>query len=473
MNEKMNFKVKLIGYNRNERTFTLGKIYEVNNGHIVNDNGFDYGGVAYNSEGVINYLKRWYEFKIVEDTRPNLKNNKNENNEPIICDHCGCVIEDNNYIEFDGKIFCEDCKDSELDICEDCGNYCYRDELYWLDNYDKVICQNCRDNDYYECADCGELVYQWDIFYNDCDEPICENCAENYTQCSDCGCVIHIDNCYYDEDEDRDYCEHCFHNNSNKTIHNYNYKPYPIFYHCDNEDNQLYMGIELEIDEGGEDYDNAQKVLDVGNMENEHIYIKHDGSLNDGFEIVSHPATLDYHINNMQWEKIMDIAKDMGYRSHDTQTCGLHIHISRKALGIDEDKQEETIAKIVYFVEQNWDNILTFTRRNEENLARWASRYGIEPTIRDTYDKAKGSYDRYKCINLQNYNTVEFRMFRGTLKYSTFVATLQLVNKIVNWCIALTDEELNKTNWLDFVSDIDTDKNADLVEYLKLKELYI
>ena len=41
-------------------------------------------------------------------------------------------------------------------------------------------------------------------------------------------------------------------------------------------------------------------------------------------------------------------------------------------------------------------------------------------------DHAKKGYHggRYTCVNLQSRDTIEFRMFRGTLKYNTLIATL-------------------------------------------------
>ena len=103
--------------------------------------------------------------------------------------------------------------------------------------------------------------------------------------------------------------------------------------------------------------------MNIGNRINEHIYCKHDGSLDDGFEIVSHPATLEYHTNTIPWKKILDEALEMGYYSHNSGTCGLHVHINRAALGERVEEQENTIARIVYFFEKFWDKILRFSRR--------------------------------------------------------------------------------------------------------------
>ncbi len=46
-----------------------------------------------------------------------------------------------------------------------------------------------------------------------------------------------------------------------------------------------------------------REFLNIGNRINEHIYCKHDGSLDEGFEIVSHPATLEYHTKTILWKK--------------------------------------------------------------------------------------------------------------------------------------------------------------------------
>ena len=58
-------------------------------------------------------------------------------------------------------------------------------------------------------------------------------------------------------------------------------------------------------------------------------------------------------------------------------------------------------------------------------------------------DKAKsGSNGRYVAVNLNNYHTIEFRLFRGTLKLNTFIATLQMVETICNAAFSMSEEEL-------------------------------
>jgi hypothetical protein len=86
-------------------------------------------------------------------------------------------------------------------------------------------------------------------------------------------------------------------------------------------------------------------------------------------------------------------------------------------------------------------------------------------------DKAKkGNFGRYAAVNLCNYSTIEFRLFRGTLKLNTFIATLQLVNEICNVAVSMSDESLQKLSWSEFVSNI---TDTELIQYLKERNLYI
>ena len=109
-----------------------------------------------------------------------------------------------------------------------------------------------------------------------------------------------------------------------------------------------------------------------------------------------------------------------------------------------------------------------------DNLNHWAARYAtISNTTEETYKKAKDKrLGRYVAVNIENYNTIEFRLFRGTLRYKTFIATLQLVDEICYCAINMTDKEIEDMSWLDFVSRIPP-KKAELIEYLKEKRLYV
>ncbi len=350
----------------------------------------------------------------------------------ICCSQCGAVIDTDDYEMFNGQTLCSDCIDNLTSLCDHCGERIWNDDSYG-DEY-TTLCSHCYNN--------------------------------HYTRCSNCDAVIHLDNVY--NLDGYDYCRECYDEENNKcrSIHDYNYKPEPIFY----GGSDRYFGVELEIDGAGKDDDYAEELLEIANISDEHIYIKSDGSLDDGMEIVSHPMTLDFH-KGFCWEDIMRKAISLGYRSHQTGTCGLHIHVNRDCLGEDRDDQEMVIGKILYFVEHHWNEMLKFSRRSEYTMNRWAARYGYENSPKAILDKAKkGNNGRYAAVNLMNYSTIEFRLFRGTLKYSTFIATLELVNAIIETALYYSDDELHKLSWSEFVRRIE---EPELIQYLKERQLYI
>lgn len=352
--------------------------------------------------------------------------------EKIYCSHCGAVIDTDDYEEVDGQIVCSDCIENYTTVCDCCGERIWSDDAEG-DDY-TYLCSYCYQNHYTRCSNCDGLIHNDDAYRLD---------GEDY--CHEC------------YDEERDKCQH---------IHDYSYKPEPIFY----GDSNRYFGVELEIDGAGKDDDYAEELLDIANNDGEYIYIKSDGSLDDGMELVSHPMTLDYH-KNYFWSDIMRKAVSLGYRSHQTSTCGLHIHINRTAFSDNREEQDEIISRILYFVEHHWNEMLKFSRRSEYTMNRWAARYGYEHTPKAIMDKVKkGNNGRYAAVNLCNYHTVEFRMFRGTLKYNTFIAAIELANRICDVAMYNTDDSIAKLSWSDFVAGI---TEPELITYLKERQLYI
>ncbi|MCD8090205.1 MAG: zinc-binding protein [Clostridiales bacterium] len=356
--------------------------------------------------------------------------------------------------------------------CCICGEEFAPDEVCRFEN--RIYCLDCLEEETVVCEDCGERV-RMDEAVTDSNNTLCRFCFnENYCYCEDCGGIIHNDNAYYmdgDEYEEYPYCYTCYARmRKDKAIHDYGYKPDPIFY----GDGKMVIGVELEVDCGGYDNDNAKEVLKIANKNREdRLYVKNDGSLDDGFELVSHPMTLSYHKNEMPWESIMKKLVHMGYKSHQACTCGLHCHVSRAALGDCYDKQEDATGRILYFVEHHWNEILKFSRRTEAQMERWAARYGNNGNPKKLYNDVKKGYcSRYRAVNILNYSTIEFRMFRGTLKYNTFIATLQFVNEICKAAVSLSDEEMEALTWENFVSSLDEKNDSELITYLKERKLY-
>ncbi len=356
-------------------------------------------------------------------------------NQNVFCTSCKRAIDgDETIYTVHGETVCEDCADEETVICDRCGERIWNSENEGDDSIS--LCTPCYERYYTHCDICGELINLDDANYDDDDGPYCDEC----------------------------YDKHC------RSIHNYGYKPEPIFY----GEGDRFFGVELEIDKGGKLSDNADLILAEGNYSNKHIYIKSDGSLEDGMEIVSHPMTLNYHINYMPWQDVMETAIRLGYSSHKTDTCGLHIHVNKKSLGDTQQLQEETISRILYFVEHHWEELLKFSRRTEYQMNRWAARYGYKNNPAEMIEHAKKhSNGRYSCVNITNYETIEFRMFRGTLKLNSLIAAIQLVDIICEMAITFSDNEIKSIGWTEFAESIDTDEYPELITYLKERRLYV
>ena len=249
-------------------------------------------------------------------------------------------------------------------------------------------------------------------------------------RCDDCGRIIHRERAYWDDD-DNAYCVSCWEEHC-EVIHEYSYTPDLVFH----GKGLRHFGVELEIDDGGTVNSNAQKLLDIANKDAENLYIKTDGSLDEGLELVTHPMTLEYHLNEMPWAEVLRKAQSMGYLSHAAGTCGLHVHISRLAFGCTYEQQEAAIARLLYFVEKFWNSCA----------------------------------GRYTAVNLTNADTVEIRMFRGTLKLNTLKATLQMVNHLVEVAVSMSDTAVQELSWFDFLDDIN---EPELIQYLKERRLYV
>lgn len=335
---------------------------------------------------------------------------------------------------------------------------------------DDLLCERCAEEETILCSRCGERIYRDD---NAGDEniPLCQHCYEDhYYSCDCCGRTILQSDAYYDSNDDNDEYPLCYtcYSSRGKAIQDYYFKPEPLF----RGDGPRYFGVELEIDGAGEDGESACEIMEIANSNGlENLYCKHDGSLDDGFEMVTHPMTLDYHRNEMPWKKILGCAVQMGYTSHQAGTCGLHVHVNRNAFWKTEREQDAVIARILFFFEKNWEELLKFSRRTKSQLNHWAARYGYKDQPKELLDHAKkGNAGRYTGVNLTNADTIEFRIFRGTLKYNTLIATLQLLDRICDVALFLSDDQIKEMSWTTFVSGCTA---PELVQYLKERRLYV
>lgn len=167
------------------------------------------------------------------------------------------------------------------------------------------------------CSCCEERILNHQNAGDDA-SPLCQHCFEHhYLNCDRCGALIRRDDAnYLTSDSEEPFCYDCYCQESRESaIHDYNYKPEPLFY----GDGERYFGIELEIDGGGERSAPAEEILSIANTNDELIYCKHGGSLNSGFEIATHPMTLGFYCNAMPWQALLQRARSLRLHQSSSQ----------------------------------------------------------------------------------------------------------------------------------------------------------
>jgi hypothetical protein len=303
---------------------------------------------------------------------------------------------------------------------------CWREEL--SDNFG---------DDFYECNDCSHLGFQDDSrnVLNDYD--VCYHCSQNYYWNEYEG--------YYqgdrpDDDDDDDDDED---NNGYENIGSYHSSKKHLGHipsSFDNRTPRVLLGLELEMElKDSDDYsldEQAGNLLDAIGKYKGHRYAlcEEDGSLDDGFEMVTSYTGLDVHKEQLQFFK----NRFVGMASHNTDTCGLHVHICKSSMTTLHG------AKMVFFINDtnNYQLVKALARRDNASYAKIKDKRSdttwIKDAIRNTKEKKyqlKGlNSDRYEALNFNNERTIEFRLFKGTLKYETIMACLEFTYATWHFC---------------------------------------
>lgn len=296
-----------------------------------------------------------------------------------------------------------------------------------------AITQEYGENAFFYCEECNSYEYRENArdFGSD---TICSHCYnDNVTQCDDC------DELYW-HNNDHD----CDENISNNLIHDYSYRPRPHFF----GQAKYHFGFELEVEsEGNSRKAGASYVVD---RLSPRVYLKNDGSLDEGFEIVSHPHSLEELQKKFNWE-VLDGLKKQGFRSWHTNTCGLHVHVSRTAFG--EVNKRSDILKAqsheLRFIKLIYDN-----QRQIERLAGRSSSYAKFNDKGKLANRVKYGQqdDRYEAVNSQNTSTLEVRVFRGSLKPARVLSAIELVHASVEYTRDLkVNANNNALKWIHFV----------------------
>ena len=254
------------------------------------------------------------------------------------------------------------------------------------------------------------------------------SCLEGrYIVCEDCGELVYID-CAVCVD-DMWYCEACASETSSEYVDCYGSTYATTFLALDSEKatraSVPFLGIELETDCDG-CFDGAASYLH--GLFGSWADLKEDTSIGDsGIEIAAQPQTPRFALVGYLWHDALSELSRMGATSHDAGTCGLHVHIDRAFL--DAPYMACTLDRLFQTHKEEWR---VFSRRTPGQIDMWSKfgtigyEYGLTPKQkREAWDKEKRRYDRYQVVNLSNSDTIEIRLWRGTLRERTFRATIE------------------------------------------------
>lgn len=402
----------------------------------------------------------------------------------IYCADCGCIIDTENedYLEINGEYYCQDCME-DWSICDDCGEWFRNsEEGTWVENGERFVCDECLENDYEQCDDCGKYFLR-DYMYlvtnlSGSDYYVCDDCrCENYYECADCGNLFHYEDLQYNESDDCDYCNECYPRHENSLLLDYHGFSDWKTYGTGGTNNPITKGFELEVET--DNYDVLEEIYDILNNL---VVFEHDGSV-DGFEMITNPFTREYwktkeNIDN--WKDVFDVLNENGCG---TCGCGLHVHVNKSSLATDKLSSDDVIDNIILIMETFKNELTKFSRRYQGDLKEWAA-FLTDDNEKLTYklikDK-KGCKGRYTALNLTKGKTIEFRIFNSTMKFNELMATLELVDNIVDIARAgnidgLTWNDIVTFNGdyiVDYVNDynITSDKKLEIIEDLVQEEI--
>lgn len=379
-----------------------------------------------------------------------------EVSDALTCSGCTAEVEveDAYTISYSGDVSCENCKR----ICERCDDTGWEsDDWYYVDQ-SEMWCNSCTENSAHYCDDCNEYHTGDNYYVSDSNNSYCENCIGNASYCEDC------DEYYANGCDDHD-------GDDSRVIHDYSYRPDTIF-HTTNKEERLFFGIEIEVEAGrsrseSAEYANRLEELDLA-------YLKSDGSLNCGFEIVTHPMTHDFYKNEAKelWDtlEVLRSRSDIKVKAWDASTAGLHIHISRT--GFNGGSHMHRFLRLVYDNQTLYEAVAGRSssrwakfddaeqgsyegERDEDGNRTWTTRRNLKSKL----DDARNS-DRYSAVNTQNHATLEMRIFRSSVNSNTVKSFIDLAHASVEYTRRLSVRDvregaLSANNFMRYMRDND------------------
>jgi len=352
----------------------------------------------------------------------------------VVCS-TGINADNSTTVSYNNDKVCDDC----MRICERCNDIgTENDDWCHVDN--ELWCESCTERHASWCDSCESYSTEGSCYIEDRGTYWCDMCtSDNAIYCEDCN--------QYTESG----CPDC---NNSRVIHDYSYRPDPVF-HSTDKNERLFFGIEIEM-ESSRNYGEASEyayqleALDLA-------YLKHDGSLNNGFELVTHPMSHDFYKN--QATELFDVLEGLRNQykvaSWGTTTCGVHIHISRtgfnggahmhRFLNLVYSNQEfyETLAGRSSTRWAKFDDVINSAQWTGERDEMGNRKYKTWRSFKEKIEHGRRS-DRYSAVNTQNQATLEMRIFRGTTKGDTIKSHIDLAHASVEYTRVMSVKQVKE-----------------------------
>ena len=274
----------------------------------------------------------------------------------------------------------------DLICCEDCEESVHEDYSTSVYGGDRIICEDCRDSEYYYHNGSDQYVHNEDEEYSDCEDG--------------------------DEDNDCDF--------QGVLRYDVDVMDYLNKRKLDNEPRitrkTLLGGLECEWEARSSCPTDLPEQIDEL-FGGEYCKFKSDGSLRNGFEMVTAPCTLAFHRQQIDklfdWNGWTDEDKNTYVKAWNTDTCGIHVHLNRGSFTGSQ------IGKILQIVNEDMNRnfIEAVAGRKANDYAKFSKKSIAEGGQRD--------YSKYEAVNTAHSQSIELRIFRGNATKNGILRVLE------------------------------------------------
>lgn len=186
---------------------------------------------------------------------------------------------------------------------------------------------------------------------------------------------------------------------------------------------KLYIGTELELEAKGD----KDKIADEANtFLKRFCVIKHDSSIDNGFEIASAPCGLKFHQRN--WNGFFKFC-NRTKKLFSADNVGMHVHISRKYL------TPLQMGKMIVFINNpNNKKFIELIAGREIKGNKWCyTNEALTPSYGSKKIRNKRGYDSL-AVKFSYKKTIEFRIFYSTVNRNIFLKNIEFCHALTKFC---------------------------------------